>query len=391
MYSCKNKYHHKTRIGFLHLTSYILLHISYVFFPASYILLLTSCGGGKSPGGSGGPGMKATVVAVNVTPGTYTIRENFPATLTGNNIVQLRADVTGYLEAVRVPDGSTVKKGQPLYEIDKSRYVAAYNQANASLLQAQADLAQRQRDLERYQNLLQHDAISRQTVEQAATAAKTAEANVAAAKAALERAGTDVSHAIMRAPVSGKIGIAQVKVGDIVNAGQTLINTIVNEDPIYADFDVPQDRIHEFTGRPSGHDRRFLLGFTDGAMYPQEGRILTVNNIVDPQTGTIRVRLQFPNKEGLLKSGMTCLAVLEYQTPDTTLAVPAKAIMETLSEKNVYVIGPGNTLQLRSVVPGPQADTMQIINKGLKAGEKVVIEGLQKARPGDTVNVAANR
>jgi len=390
MYHCKNKYCYKTGSGFLRPASCILQPAYYLLLLPSYILLFASCGSRQS-GGMGGPGMRATVVAVDVTPGTYTIQESFPATLTGNNIVQLRADVTGYLEAIRVPDGSTVKKGQPLYEIDKSRYVAAYNQMNASLLQAQADLAQKQRDLERYQNLLQHDAISRQTVEQAATAAKTAEANVAAAKASLERAGTDVRHAIMQAPVSGKIGIAQVKVGDIVNAGQTLINTIVNEDPIYADFDVPQDRMHEFTGPPSGRDRRFLLGFTDGTMYPREGRILTVNNIVDPQTGTIRVRLQFPNKEGMLKSGMTCLAVLQYQTPDTTLAVPAKAIMETLSEKNVYVIGPGNTLQLRAVVPGPQADTMQIINKGLKAGEKVVVEGLQKARPGDTVNVAANR
>jgi membrane fusion protein (multidrug efflux system) len=350
-----------------------------------------ACGGGKQPGGAGAPHMKATVVAITVQQASYTVEESFPATLTGNNIVELRTDVTGYLEAIRVKDGSAVSKGQPLYEIDKSRYAAAYNQMNASVLQAEADLAQKQRDLERYQNLLSHDAISRQTVEQAATAAKTSEANVAAAKAALQRAGTDVSHAIVRAPLSGKIGIVQIKVGDIVNAGQTLINTIVNEDPIYADFDVPQDRIQEFTTRQQD-SRRFLLGFNDGSMYDGAGQILAVNNIVDPQTGTVRVRLQFPNKSGRLKSGMTCVAILQYQTPDTALAIPAKAVMETLSEKNVYVVGPGNTLQLRAVVPGPQTDTMLVINKGLKPGDQVVVEGLQKARPGDSVNVVvANR
>lgn len=351
------------------------------------LLCCSACGGKKQPGGGmGGPGMKATVVAANVTAAAFTVQEKFPATLVGNNIVQLRSDVTGYLEAIRAADGSTVSKGQPLYEIDKSRYAAAYNQLDASVLQAQADLGQKQRDLERYQNLLEHDAIAKQTVDQAGTAVKTAEANVAAAKAALQRAGTDVSHAIIRAPVSGKIGIVEIKVGDIVNAGQTLINTIVNENPIYADFDIPQGRFREFSGG-NNKNRKFLLGFADGSSYGPEGRILTVNNIVDPQTGTIRVRLQFPNKEEQLKSGMTCVAIMQYQTPDTALAIPAKAIMETLSEKNVYVVGPGNALQLRAVVPGPQTDTLLIIRQGLKAGDKVVIDGLQKARPGDTVNV----
>lgn len=363
------------------------------YYLITYIGLLLccwGCGGGKGKGGGpgmGGHGMKATVIATTVAPAAYTVTESFPATLVANNIVELRPDVTGYLEAIRVPDGASVKKGQPLYEIDKSRYVSAYGQQNASLQQAEADLAQKQRDLERYQNLLEHDAIARQTVDQAATAVKTAEANVAAARAALQRAGTDVSHAIVRAPVSGKIGIVQIKVGDIVNAGQTLINTIVNENPMYADYDIPQSRYRDFTNAGTGKGRRYLLRFADGSRYEPEGKLLTVNNIVNPQTGTIRVRLQFPNNSNQLKSGMTCVVDVQYTSPDTTLAIPAKSILETLAEKSVYVIGPGNVIQLRTITPGPTIDTLQIIHQGLKAGDKVVVDGTQKARPGDTVNV----
>lgn len=351
-----------------------------------------ACGNGKAPSaGMGGPHMKATVSATTVNPTSYTIDEKFPATLIANNIVELRPDVTGYLEAIRVKDGSNVSKGQVLYEVDKSRYAAAYGQVGASLQQAQADLAQKQRDLERYQNLLSHDAISKQTVDQAATAVKTAEANVAAAKAAVQKAGTDVNHAVLRAPLSGKIGIAQVKVGDIINAGQTLVNTIVNENPMFADFDVPQARIGEFTGgskQMAGEPaRKFYLQFADSSRYDQTGKILAINNIVDPQTGTIRVRLEFPNKNGWLKSGMSCVVVMEYNTGANQLAIPAKAIIQTLAETNVYVLGPGDVVQPRPIEPGPITDSMLIIRKGLSAGDKVIVEGLQKVRPGDTVNV----
>lgn len=351
------------------------------------LLMCIACGGGKQPGAAGGPPrMKATIVATTIQPATYTVTEEFPATLTANNIVEVRADVTGYLEAIRAKDGSTVAKGQALYEIDKSRYAATYGQQQASLQQVQADLAQKQRDLERYQKLLENDAISRQTVEQAGTAAKTAAANVAAAKAALQKAGTDVDHAVLRAPVGGKIGIAQLRVGDIVNAGQTLINTIVNEDPMFVDFDVPQRRFREFTNTVD-KERTFLLRFSDGTQYAAPGKVLTINNIVDPQTGTIRVRLQFPNTQGELKSGMTAVVMVKNASAADALAVPAKAVMETLSEKNVFVVGQGDVIQLRAVEPGATTDTMVIIRSGLKGGEKIVVDGLQKVKPGDTVNV----
>jgi len=334
--------------------------------------------------------MKPTVVAAEVVPASYTVAEKFPATLVAHDVVQLKPDVSGYLEAIRVMDGSSVTKGQPLYDIDRSRYTAAYGQVAATQQQAEADLAQKQRDYERYKSLLDHDAISKQTVDQAYTAMLTAQANVAAAKASVAKAGTDVNHAIVKAPVSGKIGIAQVKVGDVINAGQTLINTIVNEHPMFADMDIPQARLPEFLRIQSGKggDEKFFIQFGDGTRYTESGKVFTINNIVDPTTGTVRVRLVFDNKDSMLKSGMSIVIVMQYGTPATQLAIPAKAIIQNLSETSVYTISKDNVIGAQDIVPGAVTDTMQLVTSGLKAGDRIVVEGLQRVKPGDTVNIA---
>ncbi|MFY0255875.1 efflux RND transporter periplasmic adaptor subunit [Chitinophaga sp. 30R24] len=333
--------------------------------------------------------MKPTVVAGEVVAGSYTVAEKFPGTLVAHDVVELRPDVTGYLEAIRVPDGSNVTKGQPLYDIDRSRYVAAYGQVAASQQQAEADLAFKQRDYDRYKSLLDHDAISKQTVDQAHTALLTAQANVAAAKASVARAGTDVSHAVVRAPVSGKIGIVEIKVGDIVNAGQTLINTLVNEHPMFADIDIPQNRLPEFIRIRKGQTgNKFYIQFGDGSRYGEEGKIFTINNIVDPQAGTVRIRLAFQNKDGMLKSGMSIVVVMQYATPASQIAIPAKAIIQNLSESSVFTLSKDNVIGAATIVPGPITDTMQLVASGLKAGDRIVVEGTQRVKPGDTVNVA---
>lgn len=351
------------------------------------VLGLASCGGGGGKGAAGMPHMRATVDAVQVNPQTYTITEKFPGMLTANTVVQLRPDVTGYLEAIRAQDGSWVTKGQPLYDIDKSRYQAAYNQAQAALQQAEADLSQKQRDYKRYQDLQAHDAIAQQIVDQAGTAVKTSQANVAAAQAALSKASTDLNHAVMRAPVSGKLGIVQVKIGDIINAGQTLINTIVNEKPMYADFDIPQSDISEFAGK-SGEQKQYRLQLADSSVYDEPGKLLVVNNMVDPNSGTIRIRLEFPNKQGQLKSGMNAVVWVSHPSGPDATAVPTKALIQTLSETTLYTVGEGNVVQVATIHAGEQMDSLTIV-KGLPAGSRVIIDGLQSVRPGDTVNVRA--
>ncbi|MBV7529505.1 efflux RND transporter periplasmic adaptor subunit [Chitinophaga sp. sic0106] len=356
----------------------------------SSAVILSACGGGKKNQQAAMMGqMKATVVPYVVQAGSYTVSEKFPATLTANNIVEIRADVTGFLDAIKVPDGADVQKGEVLYEIERSRYTAALDQSAATRQQAEADLAQKERDYERYKNLLEHDAISKQTVDQAYTAMLTAKANLAAAQAAVARAGTDVNHSLIKAPVSGKIGIVLIKVGDIVNAGQTLINTVVNEQPMFVDFDVSQSRVQEFTKlKVNPGDIKFHLQFTNGERYNETGELITINNTVDQATGTVKVRLQFANKDRLLTSGMSLVVIMEYNTAPTQVAIPAKAIIQNLSETSVMLINKDNVIQQKGIDPGPQADTMLLIRSGLNVGDRIVVDGLQKVRPGDTVNIA---
>ncbi|MGX5817857.1 efflux RND transporter periplasmic adaptor subunit [Chitinophaga lutea] len=346
--------------------------------------LAAACGNKKQQQQGGFMMMKPTVTVYEVKPAGYVVTENFPATLTGNVIVDIKSDVTGFLTAILTKDGSVVKEGQALYEVDKSRSEASYDQAGATVRQAEADLALRQKDFERYSNLLKQDAISRQTVDQAETALKTAQANLAAAQAAQARAGTDINHAVLRAPKAGKIGIALLRVGDLVVAGQTVINTLVNEDPIYADIDLPQNRANDFAKTDSVH---FFLQTPDGQQYGQEGKILLVNNVVDAKTGTLRTRLTFPNAKGDLKSGMTAAVAVHYPTPANQVAIPAKAIVELLGEVKAYVVDQHNVVQIRNIERGPVVDSLLIIRSGIQAGDRVVVDGIQKVHQGDTVNI----
>lgn len=352
-------------------------------------VLALACKGKQAPQMSGGAMPKVAVTVYEVKAASYTVTESFPAVLTGNVLVDIKSDVTGFLQKIHAKDGSSVSKGQALYEVDKSRSQAAYDEANAAVIQAEADLALKKRDLERYSNLLKKDAISKQTVDQATTAVQTSEALLAAARATRSRTGTDISHAVLRAPSAGKIGIAQLRIGDLVTAGTTVINTLVNEDPIFADIDIPQTRYSEFRKDVSDREggNQYYITFPSGELYPEPGKILLVNNAVDPRTGTIRVRLTFPNKSGQLKSGMTASLQMQFKTGEQQVAIPAKSIIELLSEIKVYTVGPGNVVEVKPVQKGALLDSLQIINSGLRPGDKVITDGLQKIRPGDTVIV----
>lgn len=354
-------------------------------FPMA-VFILASCKH-QDPKGMAGMNMKQTVSAVTIQPARYIVAQNFPATLAANAVVQLRPDVSGYLEAIHVADGSWVRKGQVLYDIDKSRFQAAYNQAQANLEQAQANLAQKQRDYKRFLDLQKHDAIATQLVDQQGTDVKVAEANVAAAKAALNNAETNLNHSVVRASINGKIGIAQVKLGDIINSGQTLVNTIVNDDPMYVDFNVPQQNIEEFTSPAKESQLTYLLQMPDGSTYSQKGKLLMINNMVDQNSGTITIRLEFPNSKHELQSGMNATVIIKHPTTDSTLAVPTNALMQTLNETSVYIIGPGNIIKSKQITPGEALDSLTIVDDGLQQGDKVAVGGIVKVKPGDTVNV----
>ena len=350
--------------------------------------MAVSCNGKKNSQSAAGMGMKMqqVVTAVEVLPQSYTVTESYPATLAANTLVQLRPDVSGYIDGIHVKDGSWVTKGQVLYDIDKSRYQAAYNQALAALQQANATLSQQQRDYKRYTDLKEHDAIASQLVDQAQTTVQVGEANVAAAKAALAQAATNLNHAVVRAPITGKIGISLLKLGDVVNAGQTLINTIVNDNPIYADFNIPQNFIPQLKEK-GGSSINYNLQVPGSTTMIANGKLLLINNQVDPQSGTVTVRLEFPNSQHLLQSGMNAAVVLLHPGADSMIAVPTKSLIHTLGETAVFVVGNDNVVSMKNVEDGSVIDSLTVVH-GLNPGDRIVVDGLQKIKPGDTVKIA---
>jgi membrane fusion protein, multidrug efflux system len=349
----------------------------------------------SSCGGSAPTAPPPAAVPVNVQP----VRQDFatyfdlyPGTLVALNEVQLRSEVNGYLTGLFFREGETVRKGQKLYEIERSKYAAAYAQAEANVQIAKANFVKAQKDAERYTRLNERDAIAKQTYEYALTSLESTRSQVAAAEAQLASARTDLQHATITAPFDGTIGISQVKQGTSVVAGQTLLNTISSDNPISADFVVSEKEIGRFLQmqqKPAAKaDSTFTLVLPDNSVYPHPGRIALIDRAIDPQTGTLKVRLSFPNPDRRLRAGMSCnVRVLNTHETKQILA-PYKAVTEQMGEYFVYVVE-ADTARQRKVALGARVNDQVIIREGLKEGEPIVVDGIQKLRDRTPVQVGA--
>ena len=253
------------------------------------------------------PPVPVTVYALQ--KGSAVYFDEYPATLVPLNEVQLRPQVTGYITGIFFKDGQHVTKGQKLYTIDQQQYQAAYNQAVANLNVSKANLGKAQQDADRYAELLKKDAIARQTAEHAQADLEASKMQLEAAKANVASVQTNVRYATITAPFDGTIGISQVKMGSPVSPGQTVLNTISTVNPMTVDISVDQREIPRFVALQQSakpKDSIFTLTFADNSIYPQTGSIILMDRAVDPQTGTIKVRLVFQNTKDMLKAGMNC-------------------------------------------------------------------------------------
>lgn len=318
--------------------------------------------------------------------------DTYPATVVPLQEVEFRAQVSGYISNMFVQDGQLVTKGQKLYEIDRTKYQAAYNQAQASLRSAQANLERVRQDAERYENLLKQDAIARQRVDYARAELQTAQAQVSAAKAGVSSAATDLGYSIIEAPFSGRIGISQVRLGAQVSPGQTLINTISTDDPIAVDLVINASEIPRFSKLQNApaSDSTFTLQFSDGSIYQHTGKIQAIDRAVDPQTGTITVRLGFPNPDRLLVAGMSVVARVRNADIGEQLVIPHKAVTEQMGEFYAYKISGDSVLQTRLQL-GTKVGQNIVVREGLQAGDKIVAEGTQKLRPNAKVSVGETK
>lgn len=353
-------------------------------------LLVTSCGN-KAPVQKAPP-----PVAVNtyeIKKGTAIYYDQYPATIVAVNQVDLRAQVTGYITGIFFKDGQHVNKGQKLYDIGHQIYQATYDQAVANMNVAKSSLDKAQKDADRYNDLLKKDAIAKQVVDHAVADLQTAKMQVAAAKAAVEKAQADLHYSIIYASFDGTIGLSQVKMGALITANQTLLNTVSSDNPMAVDIAIDQKEIPHFTQLQQhpfqASDSTFTLMLPDNSVYTATGSISLIDRAVDPQTGTIKVRLIFSNKNGLLKPGMSCnVRVKNNHSNDLFLLAPFKAFVEQMGEYFVFVVNDSSKVVQHKVTLGARVDDKVIVKDGLNEGNKIVIEGVQKLRDGAVVQLA---
>jgi len=360
--------------------------IKYTAFAA--ILLIAACNSKPPAPPSAPPPVNVTVVPVTLTDAVY--YDEYPATVNALNQVDLRPQVSGFITGVYFKDGERVKKGQLLYSIDAQLYAANYQQAVANLAVQQANIDRTRKDANRYHDLEKNDAIAKQQVDNADAALEVAIKQADAARANIEGVQTSVRYTKVYAPFDGTIGISLVKVGTAVSAGQTLLNSVSSDKDLAVDFNVDQKNIYHFTtllnDKNQLTDSTFSLAFGND-VYPYLGKISLLDRTVNPQTGSIKVRLIFPNTKNLLIAGMNGTVRVKNTTSSQAIIIPYKAVTEQLGEFFVYVPNDSNKVTQRKIVLGKQIGNNIIVKVGLKAGENVVVEGTQNLREGASINI----
>jgi len=370
---------------------------------------LWSCGGGDKSKTANNPAnapVPVTLFEAHLQPVVY--YDQFPGTVTALMQVDIHAETEGYVTGINFTEGSHVHKGQVLYEIDKSKYQASYDQAKANLRSAQETEAQNQKDADRYNYLNQHDAVAKQVVDHALTLLSTSKNQVNAAKQDLKKAQTDLNYATIKAPFDGTIGLSLVKLGNTVTTGQTVLNTISTDDPMAVDFVVNEKQVPRFIKLKQkggdGDDSLFTVLMPDNTLYAGLGKISVIDRGVDPLTGTIKIRVVFPNKDGLLRAGMSCTMRVHNEDKQPQIVIPSKAIVEQMGEYFVYIAkdtvineskdkkqdggakGPAVKAAQRKVMLGQTIGANVVVKSGLEEGDKVITDGVQKLHEGSLIN-----
>ena len=352
-------------------------------------LLLTACGDKKNE--QQGPPPPTPVTAVKVTKGNATYYDEYPATVTALREVEIQPQVSGNVTGIFFQDGQHVSKGQKLYTIDAQQYRATYDQAVASLNVQKANLNRAQKDANRYNTLADQDAVAKQLVDNANATLESAKMQVEAAEANIRQVATNLKYTTIYAPMDGTIGISQVRLGSAVSPGPTPINTISADDPIAADVQVDASDIARFVKLQSKsgvvRDSTLLLQMPDGSLYKYPGTVRIIDRAVDPQTGTLRVRVAFPNPGKTLKVGLNANIRIKNSTDEPQLLIPYKAVTEQMSEYFVFVVGDSSKVTQKKVTLGARIKGDVVVKDGLTEGQTIVTGGTQKIKDGSKVKI----
>nr|HET7857611.1 efflux RND transporter periplasmic adaptor subunit [Caldimonas sp.] len=357
-------------------------------------LLVSACGqksenapaAGK---GAGGP-PPAEVGVVTVQPRPVGLVTELPGRLEASRVAQVRARAAGILQQRVFVEGSDVRAGQPLFRIDPSSLQASVSAAQATLSRAQATLAQASAQVERYKPLLEANAISKQDYTNAVAAQKTAEADVAAAKANLKTGQINLGYATVTAPIAGRIGRALVTEGALVGQGEATPLAVIQQiNPMYVNFTQSTTEVLALRKaidsgkfrRADGSDSASVeIVLEDGSVYPQRAKLLFSDLSVDPTSGQITLRAEVPNPRGLLLPGMYVRVRLEQAETPTGMVVPQQAVQRGSTGDSVMVVAADGTVSPRPVKVGTAQGGDWVILDGLKPGEMVMVDGFQKLR-----------
>lgn len=360
--------------------------------------VLTGCGENASQGQSSPPPAPQVTVQKPETRSVADFDE-YVGRFVAVDFVEIRARVSGYLDAVHFTDGQLVKAGDALFTIDRRPFQAALDQANASLAQARATLAYAESDLKRAEGLERGTVITQQVLEQRIQAKRVADAVVNARAAAVREAELDLQFTELNAPVSGRIGDRRVSPGNLVTGGTggstTLLATIASIDPIRLEFTMDEASYLRYVRATSetatdaanrGLTLTVRLKLIDEKNFEHEGQINFVDNAIDRSSGTIRARAEFSNPDGKLTPGMFGRVQVPTGPPQVALLVPEAAIGTEQVKKFVYTVGEDGIARQKEVTLGPIVDGMQVVASGISADDFVVVNGLMRVRPGAKVS-----
>lgn len=373
-------------------------------------LAIAGCGKKKQPP----PNPEVPVNLITLKPQRVSYFDKYPATTAALSQVNLLPQITGAITGIFFKEGAHVTKGQKLYEIDRRINQDAYEQAVANLKVQQGNLAQAQQDAERYEYLNKYNAVAKQQYDHAIITLQNAKNTVKASEQAVRTAKTNLNYTIVYAPFSGTIGFSMVKLGDVVNPGSTVLNTISTDNPMAVDFIVNEKQLPQFEEIERNKDRHvdslFTLLMPDNSLYPYTGKISVIDRAVDAQTGSVKVRLVFDNPQGDLRVGMSCVVRVHNQDTAPQLVVPGKAVVEQMGEYFVFVAKdsiikvsadslkknpkakaaskPKLIAVEKKVQVGQTVGPRQVIKSGLQPGEKIVIDGVQSLHDGSPITTA---
>lgn len=319
---------------------------------------------------------------------TVPVDHQFVGQTSAKETVELRARVGGFLEKIHFLEGSHVHVGEVLFEIERSTYRAALEAAEANLARDQASALKASQDVQRLRPLAASQAAPEQDLDAAIAQQAASQAAMRVDKAQIAQARLDLSYTTVRSPIDGVIGKLAVTRGNLVGKGDnTLLATVNSYNPMYVYFSIPESSVRSFLRQHQGKGSsgQLQLQLSDGHAYPLRGTVNFADRAIDQNTGTLAVRGVFANPEGLLRPGQFVRIVVSGEVSQNAILVPQKSVTDMLNKKMVMIVDAHNVVNLREVTLGGEYQDKVIITHGLQGGERVIAEGMQKVRPGDTV------